>query len=122
MAVEREANYRWAIEHNMVTGFFTVNQKFDEGRIIYNEHNCWTTESTHDEYFTIHPDDPNSAKLDITWTEHYQRGDWQVSSTTRTVVTSTRAHFIVEAELEAREGDEIAYQQTWNREIARNHV
>ncbi|MDH3641617.1 MAG: CocE/NonD family hydrolase [Gammaproteobacteria bacterium] len=120
--VERAPEVSWTIEQNMLNGNVTVHRWFDEGRITYNEHAGWTMESIHDEYFTIHPEDPGSARLDIIWTEHYERGVWQVSSQTRTVVTSTPTHFRFEAELEAREGDEVAHTQRWSREFERDNV
>ena len=122
MTPERAPGYRWTIEKDMISGNVTMNQWFDEGRTIYNEHDGWTVESTHDEYFTIHPDDPNSASVDLTWTESFERGDWRVSSRTHTRMTSTPSHFVVTAELEAREGDEVIHSQTWRREFARNQV
>jgi len=120
--VQRESDFRWIIEHDMKTALVKMNQFFDEGRVIYNEHDGWTIESSHDEYFTIHPDEPNSARLDITWTERFERDDWWVSSRTNTVFTSTETHFLVTAKLEAWEGDELAYSQRWEREFARNQV
>jgi len=122
MTSKRAPDYRWTIEKDMISGNVTMNQWFDEGRTVYNEHDGWTVESTHDEYFTIHPDDPNSASVDLTWTESFERGDWRVSSRTHTRMTSTPSHFIVVAELEAREGDEVIHSQTWEREFKRNHV
>ena len=120
--VHRPIDYRWTIEQDMKSGVVTMNQFFDDGRITYNEHDGWTTESTHDEYFTIHPDDPSSARLDITRTERFERDAWRVSSRTNTVFTSTESHFIVAAKLEAWEGDELVHSQQWKREFARNQV
>ena len=120
--VEREPDYRWTLTQDMKTGFVTTHQWFDEGRTRYNEHAGWTVESTHAESFSIHPDDPSSASLDITWTERFERDDWRVSSTTRTRMTATPTHFIVDATLEAREGDEIVHRQRWQREIERDHA
>ena len=120
--VERPADYRWTIEQDMVSGKSTMNQWFDEGRIRYNEHDGWTVESMHDEYFTIHPDDPNSASFKTTWTELFERGDWQISTRTHTHFTSTATEFIVEADLEAREGEEIVHQQSWKQAYPRNNM
>lgn len=120
--VEREPDFHWTIEQDMISGVFTVHQWFDEGRTVYNDHDGWTVESTHDEYLSIHPDDPNSARLDITWTEKYERGAWQVSSKTHTVLTSTPTHFLLEAELISKEGDEKVHTQNWKREFERKGV
>ena len=106
-------DYKWTVEHDMITGRVTQHQWFDEGRIIYNNHDGWTVASTHDEYLSTHPDDPNATSLDITWTEHFSRGAWEISSITRTQMTSTPTHFHVEARLEARQGDEVVHSQEW---------
>ncbi len=119
---EREPQYEWTIERDMTMGVLTHRQWFDEGRTVYNEHDGWTVESSHEEYFSIHPDDPTSARLDITWTERFERGAWQVSTRTHTVMTSTPTHFRLEAELEAKEGEDIAHTQRWSRDFPRQLV
>ena len=63
-----------------------------------------------------------SAALDITWTERFSRGAWEVSSTTRTKMTCSRTHFHVDATLEARDGDEVVHEQRWKRDIPRDLV
>jgi len=120
--VHREPEFAWTVERDMTNDRVTQHQWFDEGRITYNEHDGWTIESTHEEFLSIHPDDPLSAKFDITWTESFERGAWQVSSTTRTVLTSSVTQFHVEGELEARQGDELVHTQRWSRDFPRNLV
>ena len=114
--------YEWTIERDMISGRVIQRQRFDEGRITYNEHDGWTVASAHDEHLSVHPDDPLSAALDITWTEHFSRGAWEVSSTTRTRMTCSRTRFHVDATLEAREGDEVVHEQRWKRDIPRDLV
>ncbi len=122
VTVEREPDYRWTVEHDLVTGMVRVHQWFDEGRKVFHEHEGWTVESTHDEYFRIHPEDPSSAAVDLTWTESCQRGDWRVSSRTRTRLTSNATHFTLLARLEAWEGDLLAHSATWKRKFSRHGV
>jgi putative CocE/NonD family hydrolase len=120
--VHAEPAYSWSFERDMITDVVTQHQWFDEGRTTYNEHDGWTIASTHDEYLSIHPDDPASAKLDITWTEEFSRGIWQVSSRTQTILTCSKTHFHLEASLEARQGDEVVHSQTWKRDFPRDLV
>ena len=115
-------SYDWTYEHDMVSGRVTQHRRVDEGRITYNEHVGWTVASTHDEQLSVHPDDPLSARLDITWTEHFSRGAWEVSTRTRTRMTCSRAHFHIEASLEARQGDEVVHEQRWRRDIPRDLI
>jgi putative CocE/NonD family hydrolase len=120
--VERPGDYRWTVEHDMTTGIMTQHQWFDEGETVYNVHDGWTVGSTHEEHFSVHPDDPNSARLDITWTENFTRGAFNVSSRTQTVFTSTPGEFIVDAKLEAWQDEEIVHEQTWHRTFDRKLV
>ena len=114
--------YRNEVTHDMVTGEFAQRQWTDEGTLVYNEHDGWTISSTHEEVFSVHPDDPLSAKIDIKWTENFSRGAWQVSSKTRTLMHATATHFVVHGEMEAYMGDELVHSQTWDREVPRDLV
>jgi len=120
--VHRKPAFVWTVERDMINDMTTQHQWFDEGRTTYNEHDGWTIESSHDEYLSIHPDEPLSARLDITWTESFERGAWQISSTTQTVMTSSATHFHLEAELEARQGDDVVHTQRWSRDFPRDLV
>ena len=122
MTVIRPFEYDWTFTQDMQTGVVTQHQWFDEGCAIYNEHDGWMMGSTHDETFSVHPNDPTSARVELVWTELYERGAWQVTSKTRTVITSTKTHFRIVGELEARQGDEVVHEQTWDREIPRDLV
>ncbi len=120
--VQSEPNSEFTVTENVETGELTRRNWFDEGVIVYDDYQGWTVASTHEEVFSILPDDPCSAMCDITWTERYSRGDWEVSSRTNTVVTSTPTHFHLKAKLEAWEGSELAHEQTWVQKVKRKFV
>ena len=120
--VQSEPNSEFTVTEDIETGELTRRNWFDEGVIVYDDYQGWTVASTHEEVFSILPDDPCSAKCDITWTERYSRGDWEVSSRTNTVVTSTPTHFHLKAKLEAWEGSELAHEQTWAQKFERKFV
>ena len=111
--ISRGPDYQWEIKTDMKNGVVTEHQWFDEGRITYDDHDGWTVESTHDEYRSIHPDDPLSARLDITWTERFKRDDWEVSSITHTLVTSTNTQIMVEADMEVRMNAKVVHERNW---------
>ncbi len=118
----REPEPRFTVTKDIETGEVVIRGWHDEGRTIYNDYDGWTVESTHEELFSIHPDDPCSARCEITWTEDFSRGQWQVSSKTRTVVTSTPTQFKLAARLQAWQGDELVHEQQWERSFDRNLV
>lgn len=118
----REPRASWTVETDMGTGRIETRVQDDEGIAVFDDYDGWTVESTHDETYSIHPDDADSASCDIVWTEKFSRGDWEVSSRTRTAVTCTRTHFVVEADLEAWDGSEPAHQQSWRKSFERKLV
>lgn len=107
---------------DMASGEVTYRLWVDEGRVRRNDLDGWTTASTHEEIYRIHPDNPLSATLDVTWTEEVSRGAWSVTSRTRTRMHATKTHFVLKGELAAHLGDEQVHCQTWEEEIPRDLV
>ncbi len=115
-------HFESSVSRDVVSGIVTHRQFADEGKVVFNEHDGWTVASHHEEFFRVHPDDPNSTELDITWHENFSRGAWEVSSKTRTILRSTSTHFVLKGELEAFLGDEEVHREVWEQEIPRDLV
>ncbi len=120
--VLREGQNSFAVSRDIGSGELVRTNNFDEGCTRFEEHDGWTVESTHTENYRIHPDDPNSARIEIKWTEKFSRGEWEVSSRTNTRVSSTQAEFILEADLSSWKGAEPVHQQSWRKSIRRRCV
>ena len=120
--VSRAPSFEWNAVEDLTNGVVVSRQWFDEGATTFDEYDGWTVDSTHEEFYTIHPDDPNSAKCDIAWTERFSRDDWNVSSRTRTIVTSSATHFHLEARLKAWLGDDLVHEQEWGKSFRRRLV
>ncbi|MGM0982576.1 MAG: CocE/NonD family hydrolase [Pseudomonadota bacterium] len=56
------------------------------------------------------------------WQRSFKRGDWEVSTLTRTQLTSDPDNFRVRATLDAWEGETRIYAQTWDETIPRDLV
>lgn len=74
------------------------------------------------ERYTISGDDPASARGEVTTRRGMKRGDWSIETETTTVLSSTRTHFVIDAELIATEDGSVAFQRTWHEEIPRDMV
>ncbi len=72
--------------------------------------------------FSIHPDDPLSARADITFEMQNGRGDWQTRAVTRTVLTATPTSFHITANLDAWDGTEKIASREWDVTVPRRHV
>jgi predicted acyl esterase len=72
--------------------------------------------------YRIKSDDPLSGDNFVHWTTRRGRGDWQVRVETRTRMRATRRDFLIDAELDAYEGDRRAFSRNWHARIPRDLV
>ena len=72
--------------------------------------------------YSIHPDDPNSARARMTQSCEMGRGDWQVRIETSAEMTSTSTTFELHAWVEAYEGEKSVCRQEWRSSIPRKLV
>ncbi len=80
------------------------------------------TRGRQDHRYVIRPDDPLSARAEVSWIVGMSRGDWSIETRTSTVMTSTRTHFQLHARLDAFEGEARVFSRNWRSEIPRDLV
>ena len=90
----------------------------DFGRSTIAEHGM-TSWACGRETYTIHPDDPLSARQECHWSEERARGDWKVRTETYSAMTASKTHFHVTGRLEAYEGDTKILTREWDKKIKR---
>jgi uncharacterized protein len=61
-----------------------------------------------------------SAWAETRWVKEIGRGEWQTRALTRVTMTSTREEFVLEASLDAYEGERWVYGNKWVRRIKRD--
>jgi uncharacterized protein len=107
---------------DVATGIQTFVFQADTGLVRLDNHG-WVFSSRNENRYTIHPDDPNSACVDLTTTDTYNReGQLDVQIVARQVMTSDVTHFIIHAEIEAFEENEKVFERKWNERIPRDGV
>ncbi len=74
------------------------------------------------EWYSYRGDDFNSARGETLWERGFRRGDWEVRTVTRTVLTSTPTEFQIHAQLDAYEGERRVYARNWDVRIPRDLV
>ena len=74
------------------------------------------------ERFSIVEGDPLSAQADVTWRYRMQRGDWDIRTESRTVLTASKEAFHLRAWLDAFEGETRVFAKNWSFDIPRNGV
>jgi putative CocE/NonD family hydrolase len=117
----REAVNSWTTTFDAFTGETVVSRRGDEGlRKVEGLGLEVDIDRRHD--YRIKADDPLSASAYFTWKRKYTRGSWCVWSETSLRVSSTATDFLLEANLDAYEGDRKSHTQSWNLRIPRKLV
>jgi putative CocE/NonD family hydrolase len=115
--LEAPVNSRTAT-HDQISGSATFEIRDDTGLYRIDstdlEYRLWSLDR-----FSIHPDDPLSARGDVTFHMQQGRGDWQVRATSRTVLTATDTDFHIHATLDAWEGEQRLVSRNWTVSVPR---
>jgi len=109
------------VTYDLTSGATVFATDEDHGRYTIDAID-FTSDHTKKELFRIGEDDPTSALIDITNSRNMSRGGWSVRTETRTVMRATAAEFIVEATLDAYEGDVRVVSRNWQVRHKRDFV
>ena len=69
--------------------------------------------------YSIHPDDPLSARHEARWRYEFGRGDWTVRIDSESVMISDEESFHLDRAVTAREGDAVVVSLRWKESIPR---
>lgn len=115
------ARREWNVVHNLATNESYVEVINDAETRRIDEYD-WTFGSSVSERYSYVDYRYDSVRAEVNTTRHFARGDWQVRTETRTVLTSTKTHFLIRATLDAYEGDRRVFARSWDESIARDHL
>lgn len=128
---EPEAELPWQIEQirpaansrkistNLNSGIVTLEIIDDFGCVKDSDHGL-VNGSVAREWWSIHPDDPLSARAKTHWSTQNSRDGWSVRTETYASMTSDAERFHLTARLEAYEGDTLIYERDFTDSIARD--
>jgi hypothetical protein len=117
----REAVNGWTVSFDAFTGETVVSRIGDEGLRRVEDLGLEIEIDRRNDY-RIKADDPLSASAFFTWKRKYQRRDWCVWSETMLKVSCSAEDFVLDASLDAYEGDKKVSSKRWNMSIPRNLV
>lgn len=93
----------WAKDHVEPDGT-VVQESFDDFGLLQDMTHGMTTSSHVHTRYSIHPERPESADLQVTWQFSYGRDQWQVEIDTSTRMTCDEENFYLHRTLRATEG------------------
>jgi hypothetical protein len=112
---------RWTVTRDLVDYESALEVVKDLGTVRFDGIALDLTRRSDERYSWV-ADDVGSVRGETRWVMGFARGDWKVQTVTRTVLTSTVTDFRLHAQLDAYEGDERVYADSWRVTIPRDHV
>lgn len=113
------AHREWTVQHNLATNEVSLNVINNDARIILDDINLEYGSEAEERYSYIN-NNYDTLRGEVTRKRVFKRGDWETSSLTRTLLTSTRTHFRIRATLDAYHRDTRIFSKTWDEMIPRD--
>lgn len=119
--VLREGSAARRIERDLITGEVSLVVAEDSGDAENLDHGLISGDTMR-EVWTIHPDDPLSARVAITYEQRLSRGEWSVRTLAATNLTSESGHLVFTARLQAWEGEAEVFARDFREFVKRDHL
>lgn len=116
-----EGHHTWKLHHDLGTDIHTLEVINDNGLVRHDEIGLEVGFRVVERY-SIRTGQPSSARGEVTTHRSLRRDEWSIRTFTHTTLSGTPDHFVVEAEMEAVEGEETVFTRTWSEEIPRDLV
>jgi len=117
----RETHRNWYVTRDLEKDISTLKVVKDDGAYLLEDIDL-KLESSTTEWYSSQDDDFDSVRGEVLSVHGLRRGDWEVRTVTRTVLTSTSEMFHIHADLDAYLDGRRVFCKTWNRFVPRDHV
>ncbi len=117
----RPAKSDWAVHRDLATDVSTLEVVQDRGKYRIEDID-FEVDRRAVERYSIHSGDAESAAGETEWTMHFRRADWDVRTETKTRLTCNKTHFIINATLDAYQGEDRVFSKVWNKKVHRDFL
>ena len=93
---------------------------FDDMGETRNPHNGMESGATVRQIFSVHPDEPLSARTETEWEYTLGRGDWRTRVQSQNVMTADANEFRLFRKVSAYEGNVLVLEKTWDQTVPRD--
>ena len=115
------AHREWKVIRNLATNEVTLDVINNDATYRLDDIDLAISRSV-DEQFSFRSNRYDTLRAEVTSERGFSRGGWNVRTVTRTVMSSTPAHFRLRATLDAYEGDARVFASSWDESIARDYL
>ncbi len=118
-ACHQEPSHRRTVERDLQNNL-THYKVFDDTGEHEEPRHGMRTRHTHDECWSISPNDPLSSTASSTYISYMSRGDWKIKTVSESSLSCDAEQFMLNATITAYEGDLIFNQRNWSKTIKRD--
>lgn len=119
--VIRPTSSKRIVHRDYKTGMVTLETAEDFGRNYYNSANS-EIDFTVQQCFSIHPNDPLTAKNELSFKVEMGRPGWWTSINNHYQMTSDKENFYIKATWQAFSDNKLLFEKTFNETIKRNFM
>ena len=113
--------HRWRVVKDLAEDVSWLEVIKDDGTVRHDETGMELTEKD-SEWYRYRRGDFDSVHGEVRSVRKFRRGDWEVRTETRTLLSSNKTDFFIHATLDAYEAGERVFSRNWHRVIPRDHV
>jgi putative CocE/NonD family hydrolase len=113
------AHREWTVNHNLATNEVSLNVVNNDASFHLRDINLEVASEVTERYSYI-DNNYDTVRGEVRSKRTFKRNDWETTSITRTILTSTRTHLQIRATLDAYYGDMRIFSKTWDEEIRRD--
>ncbi|MFP4637359.1 MAG: CocE/NonD family hydrolase [Spirochaetaceae bacterium] len=117
----RPGEESWRVVRDLAADVSRLEVLLDTGTTRYEDSGVEIGSRTMETY-TFTADDYDSLAGETKWERRFKRGDWEIRTVTRTLLTSNEHSFRIRADLDAFEGPSRVFSRSWDTEIPRKLV
>ncbi|WP_410578499.1 CocE/NonD family hydrolase [Amycolatopsis sp. lyj-108] len=112
---------RWTVSRDLIDYRSALDIVKNEGKVRFEDICLDVTRNVFERYSWV-ADDFCSPVAETSWSMTFARGDWEARSETRTRVSCTPTEFVIDAQLDAYEGERRTFSRNWHRTVPRDQV
>ena len=117
----KPSDRNWRVVRDLALDESVLEVTKNEGTYRLDAIDLEVTNWTQERYRSV-DDDFGSVSGEVLSQRGLKRGDWEVRTVTRTILTSTPTDFQIQADLDAYEGNKRVFAKSWDKKVPRDLV
>ncbi len=113
------AHREWNVNHNLATNEVALTVTDNDPGFMLSDTNLEVFSEVTEKY-SYNNNNYDTVRGEIASMRRFKRNDWQTTSITRSIMTSTRTHLEIRATLDAYLGDTRIFSKSWDERITRD--